>query len=80
MADHIYWWYLQGVKKWYKIVEIEDITGFQKYWRAGSKPKSYIHGGILYKRDSQDHVNTIDDMNIGPIDMVVTTYIPLKIL
>ncbi len=62
-----------------EVVEIEDITGFPEILEGRVKTLNpYIHGGILYKRDSQDHVNTIDDMNIGPIDMVVNNLYPFE--
>lgn len=62
-----------------KVVEVDEITGFPEI--LGGRVKTLnplIHGGILYKRDDKDHQKTIEDMNIGSIDMVVNNLYPFE--
>lgn len=61
------------------VIEVDDITGFPEI--LGGRVKTLnplIHGGILYKRDDEDHKKTIKDMNIGSIDMVVNNLYPFE--
>lgn len=61
------------------VISVEDITGFPEILDGRVKtlnPK--IHGGILYKRDNKDHVSTLDDHDIGSIDMVVNSLYPFE--
>ncbi|MCS7149420.1 MAG: IMP cyclohydrolase [Caldimicrobium sp.] len=54
------------------VVDISELTGFPEI--LGGRVKTlhpFVHGGILFKRDEVDHVETIKNMNIKPIDMVV---------
>ena len=56
----------------YQAINIEDVTNFKEILSGRVKTLSpYIHGGILYRRDNQDDVKTIEEENIKPIDMVV---------
>ena len=54
------------------VTEIDKITNFPEILEGRVKTLSpYVHGGILYKRDNEKHVNTINELNIKPIDIVV---------
>ena len=56
------------------VISIEDVTHFPEILDGRVKTLNpYVHGGILYKRDLQPHVDTVEKHNIGPIDMVVVS-------
>ncbi len=62
-----------------KAIEIDEVTGVKEMLEGRVKtlnPK--IHGGILYKRDNEDHVKTIQENNINSIDMVVNNLYPFE--
>ena len=55
-----------------EVTEIEEVTKFPEILDGRVKTLSpYVHGGILYKRDNKDHVKTIEEHDIKPIDIVV---------
>lgn len=59
------------------VVEVSDVTGFEEILEGRVKtlhPK--IHGGILAVRDNEEHMNTIKEKGIEPIDMVVVNLYP----
>ncbi len=61
------------------IIPISDITGFPECLDGRVKtlhPK--IHGGLLAIRDNNLHMNTLKELNIEPIDMVVVNLYPFK--
>ena len=61
------------------VVEIEEVTDFPEILNGRVKTLNpYIHGGILYKRDDEKHVKTLEDMNISSIDMVVNNLYPFE--
>src|SRR5699024_90755 len=61
------------------VVKVEDITNFPEILDGRVKTLNpYIHGGLLYKRDDADHINTINNMNIAAIDMVVNNLYPFE--
>ncbi len=52
-------------------IAIDDVTGFPEILDGRVKtlhPK--VHGGLLYRRDKEEHVKTIEEMGIEPIDLV----------
>ncbi|MDO5713129.1 MAG: bifunctional phosphoribosylaminoimidazolecarboxamide formyltransferase/IMP cyclohydrolase [Tissierellia bacterium] len=54
------------------VTGIEEYTKFPEILDGRVKtlhPK--VHGGLLFKRDTREHVNTIEELDITPIDMVV---------
>lgn len=62
-----------------EVIDIEDITGFPEILEGRVKTLNpYIHGGILFKRDNKDHVDTLEKLNIGPIDLVVNNLYPFE--
>lgn len=55
-----------------KVIDISDVTGFPEILDGRVKTlHPFIHGAILFKRDSEDHRMTIEKMGIKPIDLVV---------
>lgn len=54
------------------VIEIDQITNFPEILEGRVKTLSpYVHGGILYKRDDESHVETIKEHDIKAIDIVV---------
>ncbi|MEG0366294.1 MAG: bifunctional phosphoribosylaminoimidazolecarboxamide formyltransferase/IMP cyclohydrolase, partial [Coprobacillus sp.] len=52
-------------------IAIDDVTGFPEILDGRVKtlhPK--VHGGLLYRRDLKEHVETVEKMGIQPIDLV----------
>ncbi len=62
-----------------KVTDVSDVTGFPECFGGRVKtlhPK--IHGGILALRDNKDHLDTMKELGIEPIDMVVANLYPFK--
>jgi len=58
---------------------VEELTNFPEILDGRVKtlhPK--IHGGILAKRDNKKHVNTLESLNVTPIDIVVVNLYPFS--
>lgn len=52
-------------------IQIDDVTKFPEMLDGRVKTLNpYIHGGILFKRDDENHVNTVNEYKIGSIDLV----------
>lgn len=59
------------------VTEVSEVTGFEEILDGRVKtlhPK--IHGGILAIRDNDEHMKTIEDKGIKPIDMVIVNLYP----
>jgi phosphoribosylaminoimidazolecarboxamide formyltransferase/IMP cyclohydrolase len=66
-------------KEGIKVKEVSDYTGFPEILDGRVKtlhPK--IHGGILAKRDNEEHKKQIEKLGIGFIDMVVINLYPFE--
>ena len=62
-----------------EVKEIEDITGFPEILDGRVKTLNpLIHGGLLYKRDDENHIKIVTEMNIGSIDLVVNNLYPFE--
>ena len=62
-----------------EIIDIEEITRFPEILDGRVKTlHPNIHGGLLYKRDSDEHKRTLYDLNIHSIDMVVNNLYPFE--
>lgn len=60
-------------------IKIEDVTKFQEILDGRVKTLNpLIHGGILYRRDKEDHKKTINKMDISPIDIIVNNLYPFE--
>lgn len=61
------------------VIGIEEVTGFPEILDGRVKTLNpMVHGGILYRRDKKDHVKTIEEKSIHPIDMVVCSLYPFE--
>jgi len=61
------------------VLDVSDVTGFPEMMDGRIKtlhPK--IHGGLLGLRDDPDHVATMREHDITPIDMVVINLYPFE--
>ena len=52
-------------------IAIDDVTGFPEILDGRVKTlHPMVHGGLLFRRDDPKHVETVEKMNIQPIDIV----------
>jgi phosphoribosylaminoimidazolecarboxamide formyltransferase/IMP cyclohydrolase len=59
------------------VVEVSEVTGAEEMLDGRVKTlHPIIHGGILAVRDNKEHMNTLKERNITPIDMVVVNLYP----
>ena len=61
------------------VTRVADYTGFPEILEGRVKtlnPK--IHGGILARRDKQNHLDDLKEQNINPIDLVVVNLYPFE--
>ena len=61
------------------VIPIDQITGYPECLDGRVKtlhPK--IHGGILAMRDNPEHMKTLDQLDITPIDLVIINLYPFK--
>lgn len=62
-----------------EVTDVSEITNFPEILDGRVKTLSpYVFGGILYRRDSEDHVDTINEHKIESIDMVVNMLYPFE--
>ncbi len=62
-----------------KVIDISQITNFPECFDGRVKtlhPK--IHGGLLALRDNYEHIKTMQQLDIEPIDIVVCNLYPFK--
>lgn len=55
-----------------KVIDISEVTGFPEI--LGGRVKTLhplIHGGILFKREDEEHLEIIKKHSIKPIDLIV---------
>jgi len=61
------------------VIPIDQITGFPECLDGRVKTlHPAVHGGILARRDLQDHMDQIRTLNIAPIDIVAINLYPFK--
>ena len=54
-----------------KAIAIDDVTGFPEMLDGRVKTlHPMVHGGLLYRRDLESHVKTVQEHGIHPIDLV----------
>ena len=61
------------------VIEVSDYTNYPEMLDGRVKtlhPK--IHGGILGKRDDNNHIKTMKEHNIGQIDLVIVNLYPFQ--
>src|SRR5690606_38963051 len=62
-----------------KVQEVADYTGSPEILDGRVKtlhPK--VHGGLLARRDSPEHMKTLEDHGIGRIDLLVVNLYPFQ--
>ena len=60
-----------------KCTSIESLTGFKEMMDGRVKTLNpYIHGGILCLRNNENHMNTVKEMGLKLIDLVVVNLYP----
>ena len=54
-----------------KAIQIDDVTGFPEMLDGRVKTlHPMVHGGLLFRRDLPEHVKTVNEFGIKPIDLV----------
>lgn len=62
-----------------KTISIEDVTHFPEILDGRVKTLNpYVHGGLLARRDLPDHMATLQQHGITPIDLVCVNLYPFK--
>ncbi len=62
-----------------KTIGIEDVTGFPEILDGRVKTlHPMVHGGLLARRDLDEHMETLKKYNIKPIDLVCVNLYPFK--
>lgn len=65
----------QGVKA----IEIDEVTKFPECFEGRVKTLNpYVHGGILYRRDKESHINQAKELGLTGIDLVCVNLYPFK--
>jgi phosphoribosylaminoimidazolecarboxamide formyltransferase/IMP cyclohydrolase len=61
------------------VIEVSDLTGFPEILEGRVKTlHPAIHGGLLARRDSREHMETIARHGIGTIDVLVSNLYPFS--
>lgn len=62
-----------------KVTEVAAVTGFPEMLDGRVKTlHPFIHGGILARRDREDHLRELQGHGIRPIDLVVVNLYPFE--
>lgn len=60
-------------------ISIEEVTHFPEILDGRVKTLNpYVHGGLLARRDTPRHMETLANLNITPIDLVCVNLYPFK--
>ena len=62
-----------------EVTDVSEVTGFPEIMDGRVKtlhPK--IHGGLLARRDNDDHLAAMDDQRIGGIDLLAVNLYPFE--
>ena len=61
------------------VKDVADVTGFPEMMDGRVKTlHPIVHGGLLALRDNDDHVASMEEHSIGPIDLVVVNLYPFE--
>ena len=59
------------------VTEVKDVTGFPEILDGRVKSlHPAIHGGIMARRSDENHMKTLQEHNINPIDIVIVNLYP----
>ncbi len=62
-----------------KVKDVSEVTGFPECLDGRVKTlHPSVHGGILAIRKNLEHMKTLDDLNIEPIDLLIINLYPFK--
>ncbi len=62
-----------------EVKDVADVTGFPEMMDGRVKTlHPVVHGGLLALRDNPDHVSSMNEHNIGGIDLVVVNLYPFE--
>lgn len=62
-----------------KAIEIDEVTKFPECFEGRVKTLNpYVHGGILYRRDKQSHIDQAKELGVEGIDLVCVNLYPFK--
>lgn len=62
-----------------KVIEIDEVTKFPECFDGRVKTLNpFVHGGILYKRDNESHINQAKELKVEGIDLVCVNLYPFK--
>lgn len=62
-----------------KVTDVSEVTGFPECLDGRVKTlHPMIHGGILARRDDENHMNQLKELNIETIDYVIINLYPFK--
>ena len=57
-----------------KVISVEEVTNSPEILQGRVKTlHPHIHGGILFNRDIPEHQETVDELGIHAIDMVINS-------
>lgn len=60
-----------------EVTEVRDVTGFPEILDGRVKSlHPAIHGGIMARRSDENHMKTLEELNINPIDIVIVNLYP----
>lgn len=63
----------------FDVTDVSDVTGFPEIMDGRVKTlHPAIHGGLLAKRDKQEHMSAIAEHQIEPIDLLVVNLYPFE--
>ncbi|MEM1183590.1 MAG: bifunctional phosphoribosylaminoimidazolecarboxamide formyltransferase/IMP cyclohydrolase [Planctomycetota bacterium] len=63
----------------FEVKDVSDLTGFPEMLDGRVKTlHPMVHGGLLYRRDLGEHVKTVEEHAIAPIDLVCVNLYPFE--
>ncbi|MCM3540658.1 bifunctional phosphoribosylaminoimidazolecarboxamide formyltransferase/IMP cyclohydrolase [Priestia endophytica] len=61
------------------VMSVSDVTGFPEILDGRVKTLNpYVHGGLLARRNDENHIAQLKEHNITPIDLVVVNLYPFQ--
>ncbi|MBG9810479.1 phosphoribosylaminoimidazolecarboxamide formyltransferase [Bacillus endophyticus] len=61
------------------VMSVSDVTGFPEILDGRVKTLNpYVHGGLLARRNDENHIAQLNEHNITPIDLVVVNLYPFQ--
>ena len=71
--------YKKLVEAGIKAIEIDEVTKFPECFEGRVKTLNpFVHGGILYRRDKESHLDQAKELGVEAIDLVCVNLYPFK--